>query len=321
MHTLSLVVRRAVLGLMMFAGVAVAQDYPNKPIRLVVPFPPSGPADFTARTLADKLPALLGQTIVVENRPGANQLIGLEQTARAAPDGYTMVIASNGITMLPHLVKALPFDVNKDFVSVTQISSAPLILAIPAGLQPKNIAEFIAYAKSAGGKINFGASGAADMLAAEFFRSRAGFGAETVRYNGGAPALQALLAGDIQYVMLALGQLKPQADAGKVRLIAVTSAKRYPTLPDVPTIAESGVPGYESGFWYGLFVPGGTPRAVVMKLNAATNATIRTADVTKRIVEFNMEPIGTTPEELSRIFAGEVARWGKVAKDAGMKAE
>lgn len=301
---------------------AQAQEYPTKPVHLIVAFPPGGASDVLARSISDKLAVQFqGRPVIVDNRPGFNQVVALEQTARAAPDGHTAIIASNGVTQLPHVVKSLPFDVVRDFAPVTMLTAAPFALAVPAALPVKSVAEFVAYAKANPGKINFGMAGVPDMLAGEFFRNVAGFQALTIRYTGGAQALLALVTADTHYSTLPLGTLKPQVEAGKLRILAVTILKRFPALPDTPTIAESGYPGFDAGFWYAMFVPGATPRAVVNKLSVATNAVLRMPDVAKRILDYDMLPVGGTPDDLAKVVAKELVQWEKLVKEAGVKAE
>lgn len=301
---------------------AQAQEYPSKPVRLLIAFPPGGVSDVVARSISDKLAVQFqGRAVVVENRPGFNQVVALEQTARAAPDGHTAIIASNGITQLPYLVKSLPFDVIRDFAPVAMLTAAPFALAVPAALPVKSIGEFVTYAKANPGKINFGMAGVPDMLAGEFFRNVAGFQALTIRYTGGAQALLALVAGDTHYSTLPIGTLKPQVEAGKLRILAVTSLKRYPGLPNTPSIAESGYAGFDAGFWYSMFVPAATPRAVIDKLSTATNTVLRLPDVIKRFSDYDMLSIGGSPDELARVVTQELEQWGRIVKVAGIKPE
>jgi len=312
-----------VVASMALTGLPVqAQEYPTKPVRLLVAFPPGGVSDVVARSVSDKLSIQFqGKSVVVENRPGFNQLVALEQTARAAPDGHTAIIASNGITQLPYLVKTLPFDVVRDFAPVTMLTAAPFALAVPTTLPVKSIGEFVVYAKANPGKINFGMAGVPDMLAGEFFRNVAGFQALTIRYTGGAQALLALVAGDTHYSTLPIGTLKPQVEAGKLRILAVTSLKRYPGLPNTPSIAESGYAGFDVGFWYSLFLPAATPKAVIDKLGSTTNLVLKMPDVVKRITDYDMLAIGGTPDELAKVVTQELEQWARVVKVAGIKPE
>lgn len=308
-------------GMALFSAVSYAQEFPTRPVKMVIPYPPGGATDVTGRVIADKMTPVLGQPVVIENRPGAGSQVGNEYAAKAAPDGYTVLYTSNSIALLPYTNKTYSLNVEKDVIPVAQCCIAPLILAVPASLPVKNVAEAAAYFKSNSGKINFAASGVSDALAGTTFGNAAGFKFENMRYNGGAPATQALVAGDVQFVMLPLGTIKPMADAGRVRIIAVTSLTRYPGLPDVPTVAESIKPGYSSTFWNGIYVPAGTPAAIVTKLNAAFNSAMRMDEIKKKIGEYHMVPLLATPEQTRSAILADLAAWSEAAKAAGVKPE
>jgi len=298
-----------------------AQDYPSRPVRVVVPYPPGGATDVTARVVSEKATSPLGQPIIVENRPGAGSQLGTELAARAAPDGYTVLYTSNSIALLPYTNKGYTLNVEKDVIPVAQCCIAPLILAVPASLPARNIGEAVGYFKAHSGKINFAASGVSDALAATTFANVAGFKFENVRYNGGAPAVQALIAGDVQFVMLPLGTVKSMADAGRLRMLAVTSPARYPGLPDVPTLAETVKPDFNASFWNGLYVPAGTPAGAVTKLNGAFNAALKLDAVKAKIEEYHMVPLLATPEQTRTAIVADLRAWGEAARAAGIKPE
>ena len=298
-----------------------AQDYPSRPVRVVVPYPPGGATDVTARVVSEKATSPLGQPIIVENRPGAGSQLGTELAARAAPDGYTVLYTSNSIALLPYTNKGYTLNVEKDVIPVAQCCIAPLILAVPASLPARNIGEAVGYFKAHSGKINFAASGVSDALAATTFANAAGFKFENVRYNGGAPAVQALIAGDVQFVMLPLGTVKSMADAGRLRMLAVTSPARYPGLPDVPTLAETVKPDFNASFWNGLYVPAGTPAGAVTKLNGAFNAALKLDAVKAKIEEYHMVPLLATPEQTRTAIVADLRAWGEAARAAGIKPE
>jgi len=298
-----------------------AQDYPSRPVRVVVPYPPGGATDVTARVVSEKATSPLGQPIIVENRPGAGSQLGTELAARAAPDGYTVLYTSNSIALLPYTNKGYTLNVEKDVIPVAQCCIAPLILAVPASLPARNIGEAVGYFKAHSGKINFAASGVSDALAATTFANVAGFKFENVRYNGGAPAVQALIAGDVQFVMLPLGTVKSMADAGRLRMLAVTSPARYPGLPDVPTLAETVKPDFNASFWNGLYVPAGTPAGAVTKLNGAFNAALKLDAVKAKIEEYHMVPLLATPEQTRAAIVADLRAWGEAARAAGIKPE
>ena len=304
------------------AGTAAwAQDYPSRPIRLVIPYPPGGATDVTGRVLADKVSAAMGQPLVVENRPGAGSQVGIELAARAAPDGYTVLYTSNSVALLPYTNKSYALNVEKDLVPVAECCIAPLILAVPVALPARNIQELVAYFKANPGKVNFAASGVSDALAASAFANAAGFKFENIRYNGGAPATQALVAGDVQFVLLPLGTLKGMADGGRLRMLAVTSPSRYPGLPDVPTLAETVKPGFDASFWNGVYLPAGASAVAIARLNSAYNGALKQDDVRKKIAEYHMVPMVATPEQTRAAILADLVAFGDAARLAGVKPE
>ena len=303
---------------------ASAQTWPAKPVRLIVPFAPGGAVDVTARTIAQSLTARLGQQVLVDNRGGAGGNIGVEVAAKSPPDGYTLVMATSGqIAINPHMYSKLPFDPVKDLAPITPAGQAVNALCVHPSLPARSVKEFIALAKSQPGKLNFatGGIGASDHIATELFMSLTGVKMVHVPYKGGAPAMVDLLAGNVDVgfstVATAMGPIK----AGRLRPLGVTSGKRFELLPDVPTIAEAGVPGYESVSWYGLFAPAGTPPEIIRRLNAETVAVLQTEDVRRRLTESGVLPVSSTPESFASYVTTEIARWGKLIRANGIKAE
>ena len=314
----------AALTSVLVATAAHAQTWPSKPVRIVVPFAPGGAVDVTGRTIAQALSARLGQQVVVENRGGAGGNIGVEAVAKSPPDGYTLVMATAGqISINPHMYSKLPFDPVKDLVPISQAGQAINALCVHPSLPARSVKEFIALAKAQPGKLNFatGGIGASDHIATELFMSMTGVKMVHVPYKGGAPAMVDLLGGNVDLgfstVATAIGPIK----AGRLRTLGVTSGRRFELLPDVPTIAEAGVPGYESVAWYGLFAPAGTPADVVKKLNADTVAVLQMPDVRRRLTESGVLPTSSSPDAFASYIAKETARWGKLIRANGIKVE
>ncbi|MDO8279732.1 MAG: tripartite tricarboxylate transporter substrate binding protein [Burkholderiaceae bacterium] len=303
---------------------AWAQAWPSKPIRLVVPFAVGGVVDLTARETAQVLSARLGQPVIVENRAGNAGMIGVDFVAKAAPDGYTLVMASAGtIAINPHLFKAMPYDPVKDLVAVAPVVQGINIMVVPASSPVKNVREFIAAAKAAPGKINFGSAGtgASDHMATELFANMAGIKITNVPYKGGGPALIDLLAGTIDLIFSSLPPAIGHVKSGRLRALGVTSANRLEVLPDVPTVAEAGVPGYESVAWYGLFAPANTPASIVSRINAETAATLQNPDLRRRFLEGGLIPFSSSPQAFASYVAAETDKWGKVVRANGIKAD
>ena len=300
------------------------QAWPAKPVRLIVPFAPGGAVDVTARTIAQSLTTRLGQQMLVDNRGGAGGNIGVEAAAKSPPDGYTLVMATSGqIAINPHMYSKLPFDPVRDLVPISQAGQAINALCVHPSLPARSVKEFIALARSQPGKLNFatGGIGASDHIATELFMSLTGVRMVHVPYKGGAPAMIDLLAGNVDVgfstVATAMGPIK----SGRLRALGVTSGKRFELLPDVPTIAEAGVPGYESVSWYGLFAPAGTPAEIIRKLNAETVAVLQTEDVRRRLTESGVLPVSSAPDAFAAYITAETARWGKLIRANGIKAE
>ena len=301
---------------------SAAQTYPSRPVRLVVPYAPGGGTDILARALAPRVGEALGQTLVIENRPGAGGNIGADAVAKSPPDGYTLVMAANTIAINAGLAK-LPFDPVKDFAPVTMLATAPMLLVVHPSVPAKTTAELIALARANPGKLNFSnpGNGTPQHLAEELFNRMAGVDIAHIVYKGGGPALQDLVAGTTQAAVLTMGSAKPFVQSGKLRVLGVATAKRSQTMPEVATIAESGVSGYEADLWYGIMVPAGTPRDVVQRLNDAFGRALTATDVLERLAGLGFEAAHGTPERLGEIHRNDVAKYGKLIRDAGIKGE
>ena len=313
------------LVLLLFAGQVAAQPYPSKPVRLVVGFPPGGAADFVARALQDPLGKALGQPIVVDNRPGAGSSIAAEHAAKSAPDGYTVLIASpSSILVNPLISPKAGFQPLKDLVPVSKVSSSPLILAVNPGVGVGTVQELIAHAKKNPGKLNYATSGngSAPHMAAVLFLRLAQVDMVHVPYKGGAPAVQSVLAGDTQLAFATPPSVLPLVQAGRLRAIATTSRKATPLIPGVPGMGEAGLPDYEIGFWYGFFVPAGTPAEVVRKLYDATSQVLQIPEVAKTLAREGTETAGSrSPEDFSAFIAEDAKLWARLVKESGAKAE
>ncbi len=312
----SLVLSAAVLGLAV--GVALAQDYPKKPIRFIVPFAAGGGTDIVARVVGEKLGGILGQPVLVENRIGADGRIGTEMLAKAAPDGYTIAMITNLHSISPGLFKKLPYDPVKDFEAITLASSSPNFLLVHPSVPAKSAAELVKLAKSKPGKLNYGASGMGQTphLNAELFKTIAGIDIMLVAFKGGSEAVTALLGGHLDMAFNSIGPSLPHVKAGTLRALAITSAKRLPLAPDVPTMVECGYPGFVTATWYGVLAPAGTPKQIVTKLNTEIVKILNMPDVRERLLTQGHEPDPTTPEEFAEYIKTEITRWGKVIKDA-----
>jgi tripartite-type tricarboxylate transporter receptor subunit TctC len=303
---------------------AFAQGWPAKPIRLIVPFPPSGGTDIVARTVAPHLSAAIGQQIVIDNKPGAGGTIGSEMAARSAGDGYTLLMATTSThAVAPNLNPKLPYDPLKDFAPVVNVNSGPNVLVVTAGLPVKSVRELIAHAKANPGRLTFSSSGAGTVyhLTGEMFRMMAGIDIVHVPYKGSAQAYPDLISGQISMMFDATTSVMPHVKSGKLHALAVTSARRNPIVPDLPTMIEAGIPGFESLVWIGLFAPAATPREVVARLNAETNKVLARSDVRDVFANQGTEPVGGTSEQFAAQIKADLARWGKVIRDAGVKLE
>ncbi len=300
---------------------AHAQSYPGKPVRIVVPFAPGGGVDVTARILAQKLTERIGQSFIVDNRTGASGIIGTEFVAKSAPDGYTLLVGSQTTqAVVPAMYGKLNYDTTRDFAPVTQIAVSPLLIVIHPSLPVKSVKELIALAKARPGQLTFGAaSGGTPHMAGELFKLVAGVDMLFVPYKGEGPAIADAIGGQISMVFSNLPVALPQAQGGRLRALAVTSPQRVATAPQIPTAAESGLPGYEAATWFGLFAPAATPREVVAKLNAESASALNAPEVKERMAAQGLFVVANTSEQFANFLKTEIPRWAKVVKDAGIK--
>jgi tripartite-type tricarboxylate transporter receptor subunit TctC len=304
---------------------AVAQGaYPERPVRIIVPFPPGGPADVLARIVGDKLGQSLGKPFIIENKAGAGGNIGMEQGARAAPDGYTLTLAPVGnLTVAPALYSKLPYDPAKDFAPITVLASVPNVLIVHPSVGVKSVAELVALAKAKPGSLNYASPGNGSIphLAGELFKRTAGVDIVHIPFNGVAPATNAVLAGDVQMFFAQSSAALPQWRAGKVVALGVATPKRIAAAPDLPTIAEQGFPGFEATSWYALVAPAGTAPAIVDRLHGEIVKALREPDVREKIAGLGAEPVGNSPAEFAAMQRAETARWTRVAKEANIHAD
>ena len=307
---------------MVLASNALAQAYPTRTVRLIDGFAPGGSTDIVGRLIAQKLSDSLGQPFVVENRPGASGIIGTDMVAKAPPDGHIMLIVPLTFTVNPSLYK-LPYDPVKDLLPVTLVASAPLMLVVHPSVPVKSVAEFIAYAKANPGKLHFGSGGVSSTphLASEMLKTMAGIQATHVPYKGGGPALADLVGGQIQFMLENIPSTLPYVKAGKLRALALTDLRRSQVLPDLPTLDESGLKGYQIVGWNGLFLPAGTPPAIVDKLHIEVVKALALADLKERLATMGFEGVGDTPQHFAAFVQAEIAKWAKVVKDADIKVE
>ena len=297
---------------------AAAQNFPTKPIRLIVPFGPGGVADITARVVAPKIGEGLGQSIVIENKPSAGGVVAGQEVARAAPDGYTLLLVSNGTAVSRALFKSLPYEPDKDFAMISSIGFFPLVIVTDPKSPFKGVQDLIAEAKKAPGKLNAGTIGigSTQNLAAELFRSTTGADFQIIPYKATGEVVTAAKSGDAAVIFEILARMTSHIKSGNLRALAVTGAKRFPSLPEVPTAIESGVAGYDVASWNGLAAPAKTPRAVIERIHEEVAKAVASADVQKRFAELGVEGRASTPEELTKFFSGEARRWSQVVERA-----
>ena len=305
------------------AAAQSAAQYPTRPVRIVVPQSPGASTDTTARLIALKLASALGQTVIVDNRPGAGSVVGTELVAKATPDGYTLLVVASSITLNPILHKNLSWDPVRDLAPITQISSFPNVLVVHPPLPVKTVKDLIALAKAKPGTLNYGSAGTATgtHLSAELFKYMTGTDMVHVPYKGGGAAIPALLGGQVQLMFATTVSSLPHVRAGRLRALGVTSPKRWPSVPDVPTIAEAGVPGYDHTPWNGFLAPAKTPRAIIARLNEETARILHTPETRAVFVNDGAEPVGNKPEEFAATIKSEIAKWSKVIAAAGIKAD
>jgi len=301
-------------------ALASAQNFPDHTIRLIVPFPPGGPNDIIARVVSQKMQAILKQTIIIDNRGGQGGVLGTDLVAKAKPDGYTIAVASAGALAISPSMEKVAYETLKDLAPVTLVAKVPEMLVVAENVPAKNMAELIALAKKQPGKLNFASSGPGSLphLAGELFKLTAKIDIVHVPYRGAAPAVNDLLGGQVQMVFLDLPVLLPQVKAGKLKPIAVGAEKRVPTLPDVPTTGEAGMPSLLTENWYGMVAPAGTPKEIVAALNKAAVAALKDPDVVAKLSSQGAILVGDTPDEFRAFIGTETAKWAKVIKDAGV---
>ncbi len=299
------------------------QTFPLRPLRVVVPYAAGGSTDILARLVGQRLVETLGQQVVIDNRPGAGTLIATEIVARSAPDGHTLLMATPALPVAPALYQKVPFDIDRDINAVTNIAATSNVLVVHPSVSAQTARELIALAKAQPGRLTFGSSGVggASHLATELFRSMAGIELVHVPYKGGAVAVTDLLGGRLALMFANLTTVQQHIRSGKVRALAIGTAQRSLVVPDLPTVAEAGVPGYEANNWNGVVVPAGTPRAVIARLQREIRAIVNAPDVREKLLATAFEPIADTPAEFARYLALERVKWGRVVKDAGVRPE
>jgi tripartite-type tricarboxylate transporter receptor subunit TctC len=297
---------------------AFAQNYPSKAIRFIVGFAPGGPNDIVARIVSQKLTESFGVPVTVDNRPGADSMIGTQMAARSAPDGYTISMISASTTIHPSVYTNVPYDVAKDFSHVTLLASTAFLVVVNPSVPVKSIKELIALAKKRPGQLNFATSGSGGSLhlAGELFKSLAHVDMNHIPYKGGAPAANDVIGGQVELMFSPIPVAMPHVKSGRLRALAVTSSKRWPTLPDLPTVAEAGVPGYDVSGWYGIVAPARTPTAIVMRLNQEIVKMLALSDVRQQFASFDLEPIGSSPEQMTSHVNAELVKWANVVRDA-----
>jgi tripartite-type tricarboxylate transporter receptor subunit TctC len=302
---------------------AGAQSWPAKPIRLIAPYPPGGQTDVVSRWLAEKLTPVLGQPVLVENRAGAQGAVGLQAAKSAAPDGYTFVYTNvSNLTIAPNLDVALPYDAQKDFAPVTQLGLTVLAMVVPASLGPKNLKEFIGWARANPGKVSFASfgNGSTSHVYGEMLKGAASLDMVHVPYKGAGPAVQDTLGGQVQMTIQDLASVGAHIASGRLVPMAVTGPKRWPLLPELPTFLEQGYPLDIAG-WNGIHAPAGAPRAIIQRMNAEINKIIQSADGREHLLKFGLLATGTTPEELGEVIRTDTPKWGAVIRKAGIKAQ
>jgi tripartite-type tricarboxylate transporter receptor subunit TctC len=305
------------------AMTAMAQSYPSKPIKIVVPYPPGGFNDTLGRTLAAKFTEDWGQPAIVENKPGANTLIGSDYVAKSPADGYTLLIVAFPFAVTPSLIKSMPYDTLKDFAPIALAAQSPNLLVVNPALPVKSVAELVAMARAKPDSLSYASTGngSSNHISMELFKSLAGVRIVHIPYKGSAPAVTDLLGDQIQVMFDNAPNVLPQVKAGRLRALAQTGATRSAIAPDLPTVAEAGVPGYELTVWFGLVAPAGTPRDVIRKLNAEVLKILAMPEVRERFLAQGVEPLGSTPEQFGDHIRSQMAKWGKVVRDAGVEAE
>ena len=312
----------SLLSMALFSAGALAQAWPSKPIRLIIPWPAGGPAEGLARVVTAKMTEALGQPFIIEAKPGANGTIGTNLVAKAAPDGYTILLSHLGPTAIsPSLQKDLPYDPLKDFEPITQVISGPTLLVVRNGLPIRSVKELIAYAKANPGKLSYASVGVASTthLAGEMLNVAAGINTLHVPYKGSTPAITDMMGERVDFAFFGISGSIQQARAGQIRMLAISTLKRSPNFPDIPAVAET-VPGFELNSWYGMMAPAGTPKAIVNRLYQEVAAAVKKPDVVEWMKQSGLDPVGSTPEEHAAYIRAETVKWAKAIKDAKVTA-
>jgi tripartite-type tricarboxylate transporter receptor subunit TctC len=307
----------------MLVGAAIAQEYPAKPVRILVGFAPGGGADAITRAVSVKLGEALGQQLIVDNRPGANGMIAAESAAKAPPDGYTLLAAPANYAFAAAMDTKMPFDMGNAFAAVGQMVDAPLLVVVHPSVPAASVAQLVALAKTRPGRLAYGSggTGGAGHLAAELFRSLARVDLLHVPYKGTGPALIDLVAGQVSICFCTIPGTLQHVKSGRLRALAVTTARRTAAAPEIPTVAEGGVPGYAMSTWYGILAPAGTPAAVVGKLSAEMSKALKLPEVRSILVAAGADPVGSSPQEFAAFFKNEIAKWTKIVRSAGIRSE
>lgn len=325
MKSLTFLARAALpLALLAGSGIASAQNYPSKALRMVVPFAPSGPNDILARLIGQKLTEAWGQAVLVENRGGAGGTVGLEAASRLPGDGYALAMGgSSNLAVAPSLYAKLPYDPIKDFTPIINVAIVPYALAVNPTVPAKSVKDLIVIAGKKPGNLSYGSSGMGSMssLAVEMLKSMSKTDIVHVPYKGTAPALTDVVSGQIDLMMADLAVIQPHASTGRLRVIGVTGSKRSGAAKDIPTLAESGLPGYELSPWFGVVAPAGVPKEVVTRLNATIGSSLKSADMLQRLGTLGYEPLGGTPEQFAATIKTDIAKYAKIVKSAGIKAD
>jgi tripartite-type tricarboxylate transporter receptor subunit TctC len=298
-------------------------QYPSRPVRMVVPFAPGGPVDTIARAIGPKFTEALGQQMVIENRPGAGSIIGTEAVVKAPPDGHTLLVTSSSIAINPTIYQKMPYDARRDLAPITQLATSALIVVVHPSVPVRSVKELIAFAKARKGDLIYASSGtgSAPHLAVELFKSMTGTQMVHVPYKGAAPATIDLLAGHVALMFNNLISAVPNVQAGRLRALAVTGPSRTVALPDLPTVAEAGVPGYEASTWYAMFAPAGTPTPIIVRLHKEIVAIVRSPEMRRQLAAVGIEPVGGTPDQLALYLRSETEKWSKVAQTSGARVD
>jgi tripartite-type tricarboxylate transporter receptor subunit TctC len=309
--------------LLMMGGLSAHAAYPERPVRFIVPFAPGGTNDILGRIVADKLAARLGQPFVIDNRAGANSVIGCEITARASPDGYTLLIVAAGFAVNPSLLRKLPFDSERDFAPIGVVAAGPYLMVVNPAVPAKTVSEFIAWVKSRPGTVNYASTGTGSPphLAAELLKTASAIDMQHIPYKGGGAVLPDLVSGRVAMFFGSIATLRPHVQSGRLRAVAVTTVQRANAMPDVPTFIESGLAGFEVNGWYGMLAPGRTPRATVDLLNTTLRQVLEDSDTRSRFAANGVDPAPGTPDEFRALIRSEIAKWAKVVRGAGIKPE